>query len=50
MQIINNSENETAEFKASLQHLKNMKDRALEEDLDYYEGDEYDHSYSRNRV
>lgn len=44
MQIINNSQNETSEFKASLQHLKNLKDRTLQEDLDYYD-DEGDYSH-----
>lgn len=41
MQIINNSQNETSEFKASLQHLKNLKDRTLQEDLDYEEEGDY---------
>lgn len=36
-QIIDNSEGEAEEFKASLQHLRNLNHRTLDEDLGYHE-------------
>ena len=48
-QIISNADNESHEFKASLQHLKNIKNKALQEDLEYYEGEEPDISHHPTR-